>query len=398
VIRPAADDGGRSRATLARLPVPAATAASCLLAAGLLLAGCVTTVEPVGLFRKNVDATDLGGGHGPIATPIAIPIPSSGDEGERLLVEFYNGILQRLQTATEDGDIAMIDSLVAAYDKPDLPPQLKEHLRGYHGIARGLEFQRRVRNAAKLQLRGDDDEAGARRNTAEREPSNRPPSDRPPIDRPPILGEPLRLQMRLPASDVPVQLGGSQADDPVGFSVVITIDDEYADGGSRSTENPHVVWLPATFDLAGDAVLTLPIDVDVPAGDAVRRTVGVRVDLMPGYVRYGDVRAPVHMVALGSGEWVQWPKGYEVLAKTPLRALRTALQAFTPNNFASAYLAAMLVPDAQRADANALLIDQVRFGKVDQVQVATAALARTNPNGPRVGDRDAWLSWWQRQR
>ena len=50
---------------------------------------------------------------------------------------------------------------------------------------------------------------------------------------------------------------------------------------------------------------------------------------------------------------------------------------------------------AQQREACALLVDQVRFGRADQAQVAMAALQNVNGLSIAVGDRDAWLDWWQ---
>jgi hypothetical protein len=37
----------------------------------------------------------------------------------------------------------------------------------------------------------------------------------------------------------------------------------------------------------------------------------------------------------------------------------------------------------------------VRFGRVDQAQVAMAALRAITDAGVAIGDRDGWLAWWQ---
>ena len=45
-----------------------------------------------------------------------------------------------------------------------------------------------------------------------------------------------------------------------------------------------------------------------------------------------------------------------------------------------------------------LLIDQVRYGRSDQAQVAMAALRASTGAEIPVGDRDGWLAWWQQRR
>ena len=91
----------------------------------------------------------------------------------------------------------------------------------------------------------------------------------------------------------------------------------------------------------------------------------------------------------------QWPEGYEILAEQPLAGLTAALRDFNPKNFASAYLSALLVPPGQRRQATEMLIDQVRFGRADQAQVAMAALRKVAGVQIAIGDRDGWLEWWQ---
>jgi hypothetical protein len=51
-----------------------------------------------------------------------------------------------------------------------------------------------------------------------------------------------------------------------------------------------------------------------------------------------------------------------------------------------------------------LLIEQVRFGRPDQAQVAMAALremsgqSSSSVSAPALGDREAWLVWWAQRR
>ncbi|HEB52494.1 MAG TPA: hypothetical protein ENI87_04470 [bacterium] len=339
----------------------------------LLATGCVTTYEPTDRMRPNMAPPA-------IAVPVAIPIPDLGDGDQRLLVQFYNGILRRLQEAADDGDIALLDALIANYDKPSLPEAIARHLAGYRAVGRGLAFEQHVRRAAELTLRSQAGEEEAPRET-------------------PDLGRPLALELRIPAMAEPVVLGGRSADERIGFAVSVRIEDEFADGRTHSAKTSDCLWLPATVELAGDSVLRLPIDVDANAGDSVRRRVFVRIDLLAGFVRVADVRAPVRRRAtIAGGTWTQVPAGYDRLAAAPLRALRSALADFTPKNFPGAWLAAQLVPPEQRPQAFALLIDQVRFGRPDQATVAMAALARIADVHIAIGDRDAWLEWYETRR
>ena len=134
--------------------------------------------------------------------------------------------------------------------------------------------------------------------------------------------------------------------------------------------------------------------VGAASGDAVRRNVTVRID-MRGHVEIDGIRAPVKSTSIAAGSYTQWPAGYDIIAKQPLAALKLALGAFQPKNFASVYLAALKIPATHQYEACALLMDQVRFGRADQAQVAMAALQNVTGLSIAVGDRDAWLGWWQ---
>jgi hypothetical protein len=288
-------------------------------------------------------------------------------------------VLLRMQEAQQERDLSQLETLLASYERPDLPPRIQEHLAGYRAVAIGLRFLDSAPRQSKLLLAPT--AAGGERPSA-----------------PPPLGEPLRLELQLAAGVEPARLGGRDAEDPVRFAVAVTVDDSFVDGGSRSASTTEFVWLPADFDLTGSSVLTLPIAVDLGGGDAVRRTVLVRVDLMPGYATVAERRVPIRRTRLAAASFTQWPKGYEALAKAPLAELKAALRRFEPSQFARAWLAALQIGSEERPQAIALLIEQVRFGGPEQAQVAMAALRSITGVEVPVGDRDGWLAWWQQRR
>jgi len=374
VPRPAAHRRGRpASAAAARFPQRGRGAA---LAVTLALVGCVTTYEP----------TEPEGPEGlPISAPVSIPLqePGAGVGGSRVAVEFFSGILRRLQDAADDGDVELLDALVESYNRPDVPEAFRSHVEGYRAIARGLRFQQHVTTAGELRLVGA--EGGADANEGEEVAA-------------PDLGRPLRLELVVPPMATPVVLGGRGQRDPIGFAVAVTIDDDYVDGSSRSAQTKDFLWLPDAFELREGRELRLPVEVGADVGDAVRRSVVVRVDLLPGYVQTDGLRAPVQRVTAGAASFTQWPAGHEILRAQPIAGLRAALRDFNPRNFASAYLSALLTPRSRRAEACALLIDQVRFGRADQAQVAMAALSRIAGVRIAVGDRDGWLAWWESRR
>lgn len=343
--------------------------------AAVLAAGCVTTYEPVDF--TNPDSELIA------APPIVIPIGDfRGNSNNKLLLEFYSGILRRLHEAASDGDVALLDSLVTAYDRPSTPDSVKEHLKSFRAMGRGIRFRQHVARKATFELRLSPVDIAAGKKT--------PVEDR--VE--PALGEELRLDLRIPAMAEPVLLGGHEHTDPFTFSVSVTVEDEYFDGRTRSSHTDGAVWLPQSFNLADGNELTLPVNIDRVTDDAVRRHVIVRVD-MRGHVLIDGIRSPVQSTTIGAGSFTQLPAGHEIIQAQPLAALKLAIADFQAKNFASAYLAALLMPQADRVAAATLLVDQIRYGRADQAQVAMAALKRLSGLSLAVGDRDAWLAWWQ---
>ena len=175
----------------------------------------------------------------------------------------------------------------------------------------------------------------------------------------------------------------------------MTIEDLYVDGGTRKNSNQEFVWIPATIELQRGVVLRLPIALDLPPLDAVQRTVSIRVDLMPGYIVAGGVRAPLQRTSVAAISFTQWPRGHEAIAKNPLVNLREAIRLGDAAHFAHVFLAASFTKGADREVALALLIDQVRLGSQAQAMVAMATLRALTGMTESVGDREAWLAWWQ---
>lgn len=349
------------------------------------LAACVTTYEDVPLDSAAEAAM-------PVALTQTIPFPSSkAAADQRLLLEVYGGVLERLQAAASERDPTQMEALLATYQRTDLPPWLSEVLGGYRALATGLRFQNHAVAKATLVL------APA---TAAAAPATTAASDTTPsavLPEPPI-GEPLCCVLRLPAPAMPVQLGGQADEDPTGFVVAITIEDTFVDGSSSSSRRQDSVLLPEPFLLTGDAVLEVPVGIDVPAGGSVKRTVHLRIDLMPGYVHVDGARVPVQRTTVGACALSLWPAGYEAIQQAPLASLQRALQVGDAAHFPHVFLAAQFTRDSEREQVLPLLVDQVRFGRADQAQVAMAALRQVTGQTLPIGDRQAWLAWWQARR
>ncbi len=348
----------------------------CLLAAAMFAAaGCVTTYEDAPLF------TDVKTPAVP-AVALTIPFGDDGTPDQRVLFDFYGSVFQRLQAAAEDRDTVQIQALLAAYQRPDLPANLREVLRGYAAMAAGLGFQQHAAAHATLLL----------------SPPSEAAANAPAPSAPPPIGAPFTFQLTVPPPPAAVRLGGRRDADACGFAVAVTIDDTFVDGSTRSTHTQDFVWLPEAFAFADGKPLVVPIGIDVAASDAVRRAVHLRVDLMPGYVQIDGERVPVQRTAIGTVALTQWPAGYEAVAKAPLVALREALRRGDPAHFPHVFVAASFVRGADREPAMALLIEQIRFGRQDQALVAMAALQVIAGETLPIGDRQAWLAWWQARR
>ncbi len=351
----AARAGRRASRALARCALPAA------------LAACVTTYEDVPIDVAARAAT-------PVAVAQTIPFPvSEHDARDRALLQFYSGVLDRMQGAARDRDGAGLEGLLEAYDRSDVPAWLRGVLDGYRALAKGMRFERHAKSAGAVELVLD--EHGAE----------------------PPLGASTRFVLRIPAAPQPFRLGGSAEADPTGFLVALSVEDTFVDGSTSSSRTQDFVWLPAPSDLGGNADLEVPIGVDLPAAAAVKRVVNVRVDLMPGYVQVDGVRAPVQRTAVGATVVTQWPAGHREIEKAPLAALKAALQIGDAAHYPHIYVAAEFLRGAERDEAVPLLIDVVRFGREDQARLATVALRIVTDTKLPIGDRQSWLAWWQSQ-
>lgn len=337
----------------------------------LALPACVTTYEEMSLSEQEGTLPANA-----VMQTIPFGEPATTAE-QRVLHELYAGVFLRLQEAAKEGDPAQIEALLAAYERGALPTWAVARLAGYRALALGLRFTRHARESGSLSLLA----SGAGETASE--------------SRPPALGETLNFQYSLPAPNEPVDLGGRMDDDPCGFAVSLTIEDTFVDGSSRRDSQSGLVWVPQRLRLAGDVTLTLPVTVDLPSMGAVRRNVNVRLDILPGYVGIGDVRAAISRTTVAATSITQWPPERAEVLADPLDSLRKGLRLGGIAGGRRAYLAALAATGADRQTAMELLIEQVRVGRGDQELVAMSALRSMTSLEILVGDRDGWLAWWQ---
>lgn len=343
-----------------------------LLPGTCLLAGaCVTVIDEAPLVGDQLDPPEF-------AVAQTIPLGRAPTTpNEHALAQLYDGVLRRMQEAVDDRDVRALFGLLDAYEKPGLPDWLAERLAGYRALGHGLRFVEHAAANATLRLVGDGTEPGSI---------------------PPPIGAPLVLEFALPAGPRPVRLGGRDDDDPVRFAFSIQYEDTFVDGNTVSHRRQPIEPLAEAVELAGDTVLRLPLEFDVGAGDAVRRQFHLRVDLLGGYVREGSVRAPVPRRTLAALSLTQWPRGYEPIAEKPLLTLREALRLGDPKHFPHVFLGALFTAGAEREQALELLVDQVRFAPQPLATVAMATLHELSGAEAPVGDREAWLAWWNTRR
>lgn len=346
--------------------------------ATLVMAGCVTTYEPVPLLgSSSVPAI-------PIET-VVVPI-AAGPRSESAVEVLYGRILEQMQEASRHRppdlpDLVLLEALLARHDRAGLPARVEASMAAFRGIAAGLRAAERMRSAATVVWLGS---AGA--------------VDVGQVASIPPIGAPLQVELRIPALATATRLGGRGEADPARFVVGLQVEDSYVDGAVNRWSNQELVDLPRAVDLVDDTVLTVPVGVAAPGGESLRRRVFVTFELLPGFVQQDGAKVPVRRTLLAAAELTQLPRGAELVAQEPLQHLRTALSDFAPARFPRAFVAAMLVRDAEREVAIDLLIDTVRLGRTEQALVAMVCLREIVRDGPPVGDRDGWLAWWQGRR
>jgi hypothetical protein len=341
-----------------------------LVGAAALAPACVTTA--VEDDESLVPAIPL--------QSVVIPLGAAVPAEQHTLQEFYDGLLARLHEAHREQDLTTMQALLAGYTRDDVPSWARDRLAGFEALVVGLMIELHVRVAARLEPVGD------------------------PLQRDDI-GEACAWELVLPPlPGLPIGLGGQGDADPVAFGVSISVRDEFVDGTTRTLEiddgrgrGAELVRLPAAFTLANEP-LRLPIRLQPDDSIAVRRDFDLRVDLLPGYMQAAGQRAPVRRTLLGTATATQWPRGHQAIRRSPLETFQAAVRLGDLPHFPHVRLAAAFAPAEHRRQIEAAMIDWVRLGSPEQAIVATATLRALGAAQLPVGDRDAWLAWWQEHR
>lgn len=345
----------------------------------LVAGSCVTVYEDAPLIDVTTAPPEFA-----VAQSIPFGSPDASPE-ERLLAQIYDGVLRDMQRAVVAGDADELRGLLAAYDKPKLPPVIRDRIDGFRLLEIGLRFTNHAAAKSTLAVVTHPDAdpiAVASESTA------------PTVVVPPI-GKPVHLEFVLPPHAEAVHLGGRGETDPIGFAIAMEIEDWFVDGGSRTERRHDLQWLQDGFDLDGTRVLRQPFTLEVDAGRAVRRTVTMRIDLVGGYVGIDGKRVPLpRRRTLAALRFVQWPAGHEPIQRRPLDTLREALRIGDAAHLPHVFLGATFTSGADREQALLLLIEQVRMGSLQLADVAMATLRDLTGVDIAIGDREGWLAWW----
>lgn len=328
------------------------------------------------------------------ARPVVVSDAGAPAGSDPALVEFYRSILQQIGEAHRARDYERMRSLVDAYLLDVAPDWAAERLAGFRDLSFGLQFEQHAAEEAVLaQVAVPREGAGGDMAVAEGAAS----APALPAD---TIGAPLDFELRLTApSEGAWRLGASDDRDPVAFRFTISIRERFVDGSSRKVEDAEVVRLDRGVDLSSQP-LALPVRFDLGPSACVRRDVELFVELLPGYVERDGARAPVRQTWLAKARVTQWPRGHAALRQDPLAALRRAMERGDRDHFLHVRVAAEFAGEKSLSEVERMLMDWVRLGAPDQATVAMAALKDLDrtASAPKVGDRDAWLSWWESRR
>jgi hypothetical protein len=295
--------------------------------------------------------------------------------------------MAQLQEAHQGRDFARMRLLVDTYLVDYAPEWAVPRLVGFRDLSYGLQFESHAASNATL---------------VQAAPSAPDATESAATDSPlttDTIGAPLDFELRIASPpDGPWRLGGEADADPIAFRVTLVIQERFLDGSTRRIEDAEVVRLGNTVELGAEP-LVLPVRIDLGPSLCARRDVDITAELMPGYLQNGDARAPVRFTRLCQSKATQWPKGHESVRTAPLAALRKAMEPGERDRFLQARLAAEFAQPAERPAVADLLMQWVRLGTPQQALVAMAALASIDPSAKApLGDRDAWLLWWESRR
>lgn len=346
-----------------------------VLALSLGLGACVTTI--VEGEASELDAVDL--------TPVVIPLGEQGDTGAVGPVgQYYESVILQMQEALAEagepppeggspadrirGAWMRLQSLLATHDRAGAPEWAQARFGHFHAAAAGLELELHLVESSRVELAH-----GAV-----------------------PIGAPLEFALRapgLPGREIELGRNGTR----LSFLATVTLADHDALGGTTKHRQSHILR-PEGAVLDAEHPLELPFGAVLEAGNTAIREVVVEVELLPGVVGIEGIDAPVHRVLLARQRDLTYPRGVGVIRAKPLATLRAAVRLGDERYFRHQFLAAHFMPEPEQRPAAEALIGQVRLGTALQARAAMASLREMTGAAVPVGDRDAWLRWWQQRR
>ncbi len=335
---------------------------------------CVTTV--VDDESSELDAVDL--------TPVVIPLGEQSQAGAVGPVgQYYESVIQQMQEALAEatetppeggsqadrirGALTRLRSLLATHDRTSAPDWARSRFAHFYAAAAGLEFELHLVESSHIDLEG----------------------------RVASVGAPLEFAFRAPALPArETELAGGGAG--LSFLATVTLADHDAFGGTTKHRQSHILN-PESTTFDQEHPLELPFGAVLEPGNTAIRENLVEVELLPGAVQIDGVDAPVHRVVLARYRGLSYPPGFEVIREKPLATLRAAVRLGEDKYFRHQFLAAHFMPESEQRAATEILVRQVRLGTSLQARVAMASLREMTGATVPVGDREAWLRWWQEQ-
>lgn len=302
----------------------------------------------------------------PTQQSVVVPVPS-GLVSNDAVDAYFGSVIEQMQEAAQEGDLARLLGLLAAHDDERAPSWARQRFAAYRDVGRALAFEARLPELTEIELQ-----------SAER-----------------ALGAPLRFVVRMRGpDDADVQLA------PVGnaFATNVLVSIAMVDHdclGTRAERRSSVVLQPDSRVRLRAEPMVLPFMVAAEHGGASVRKLQLRAELLPGRIEIDGRGVPNRRVLLAEHALELFPAGVEPIREQPLRTLRNALQLGDAPHFPHVFLATWLMPAQDRDSAIELLVQRVRLGRPDQARCAMAALGVLTGERLTVEDRDGWLRWWQ---
>lgn len=323
----------------------------------LAVSACVTT--PLEEPPPEAQTVDL--------QAVVIPFAEGSSGDSTPADQYYSSILNQMQEALAERDLVRLSSLLAGKTRSNAPEWARVRIERFKTAELGLQFEAHAAKHSRIDV----------------------------VQLGRTIGQPVDFIFQLdtpPNHDVMLE---DTRRSGLRFQATLSVGDYDAYGGRTRRTASRTLRLvkPLTRHMEHPSEATFRAPADPTS--AVMRELIVVVELLPGTVQIDNQLAPIQRMKLAERREVLYPTGYEVIRDQPMKTLRGAIALGDPKHFPHQFLAAHFMPEEKRDQAIELLIQNVRLGNRAQARVAMAGLAVLTGEDIPVGDRDAWLSWWQ---